>query len=147
MKPICFALILIILTFSCNEVVDDPCCLPPNGSGDLMGSWQLYETGLSPGSGYIVNKVPVDPAQTITFLPNRAMVSNIQGLEQYKFYLTRYDTAHSMVVLSLFKNDPYTAPDPSPPSYSIVFEDNTLKLSYRWCIEGCHLGFRRINED
>ena len=108
----------------------------------LLDTWIMVERGYSPGSGYITDPVPAEPAQLISFLPDRRMHSNISGLEEFNYYLLEEDSS-SGDVLSFYHLNPVENPSHAQvSSYSVVFEEGLLKLHFRWCIEGCHMGFR-----
>lgn len=127
--------LLMIFIGSCTE--RDCCGIDESGDDLLIGTWSLYERGYSPGAGYIVEDVP--PGQTITFESDGVMTSNIQDLSDFHFYLFQNG------VISFFKNDPGSSPDPNTftTSYDVTFDGDTIKLTYRYCIEGCHLGLRK----
>jgi hypothetical protein len=127
--------LLMLLMMSCFQ--KDCCGIEESGETTLTGTWSLYERGYSPGSGYIVEAV--DPGQTITFTSNREVTSNIQGLSDFHFYVVQND------VIGFFKEDPGPSPGVEAflHSYNIVFDDDNVKLVYRYCDEGCHLGLRR----
>src|SRR5690606_24788536 len=107
--------------------------------------WLLVEEGHSPGAGYVTTPVPPEPAQVITFLPDSTFHSNIQGLEKFKYFEVWEDSVAAGTVLSLYEQQPSRVPDRSTASsYTVTFDNQMLKLSFRWCIEGCHMGFRAI---
>jgi hypothetical protein len=143
-------LLVASFAFSCDQNDNaDPEFLSPGAT--LTGSWLMTEYGYSPGGGYFTEPIAPVPAQTIAFNANGEMWSNAEGLTQYKYYRVMEDpyfpgSGYNIVVL--FTTNPEGQPlDPKnlSPSYSIVFTDTLLKLSYRWCIEGCHLGMKRIS--
>jgi hypothetical protein len=109
-------------------------------TSDLYGTWQLYETGFSPGVGYIVHEVPPIPAQTITFNRNGTVTSTVDGFDEFAFYKREEN------ILRFYREDPADVP-PSPntiqDSFSFSFKENRLRLNYRGCIEGCHMAFNR----
>lgn len=124
--------------FSCEENENMESVTPL-----LTGKWQVYERGYSPGAGYITEAVPARPEQTITFSPNNRFSSNISGIKSYEYYRILKDESNQQEILALFKADPGNAPvnqDEIEHSYTIEFTDNKLKLSFRWCFEGCHIG-------
>jgi hypothetical protein len=132
-------ILIAFLALSCNE---KDCCvgLEKEGSDQLTGSWLLFERGYSPGAGYIIEPVSAVPPQTIEFKSNGEISCSVSGLTEYKFYSVKGD------VVGLFKSDPGPSPDSLAftHSYNFSFEDGNLKLSYRYCIEGCHLGFKKV---
>jgi len=133
------ALILSIIFTSCEQ---DECC-QADVPQDLIGDWLLTERGYSPGDRYIVESVDAVPAQTINLQENQQFSSNISGLEDFTHFQVLDDPDTGTRVLALL---------PAPPSgdldinnldhsYDVVFEDGLLKLYFRYCFEGCHLGF------
>ena len=133
-------LILIVLfALSCN---DKECCsdLEKEGSGELAGEWLLYENGYSPGAGYIIEPVSAIPPQIIDFKSNGELLCSVKGLTDYKFYSVMGD------VVGLFKTDPGPSPDSLAftHSYNFSFNDGKLKLGFRYCYEGCYLGFKKV---
>ncbi len=127
---------LIIVLNSCDENDDNP-------TTELTGSWLLYEKGYSPGGEYIVEAVPPTPAQVLIF-EEEEMSSSVGGLEDFKFYEVSIDTVTQTEFLALYKNKPSGQDDESSPTYLFEITGDTLKLYFRYCIEGCHLAFRRI---
>ena len=123
--------------FSCEENENAEASTP------LTGKWQVYERGYSPGAGYITEAVPAQPEQTITFSTNNRFSSNISGIKTYEYYRILTDESSQQEILALYKADPGIAPidqDEIEHSYTIEFTDNKLKLYFRWCFEGCHIG-------
>lgn len=111
-------------------------------SAGLNGTWLLTERGWSPGSGYYVDQVPANPAQTISFNGTKGFSSNIQGLTEFKFYTIVLDTVEANR-LKLYVDDPDS--NQTKPVFDSFVEltDGTLKIMQLGCIEGCHLGFRK----
>lgn len=136
-------ILLITILFGCVEN-DDLCCSIPE-TNTLAGTWLLYEYGYSPGVEYITEPVAPNPAQTLTFDDDRVS-SNVLGWERFKYYQILNDTAVNTPYISLYADNPGVQPTPSPdvPTYSFDLESNTLTLHFRWCFEGCHLAFRKI---
>lgn len=135
MKKRCITVpvLLIMCVFTCcddNDTATD---------GELATTWLLYEQGYSPGAGYITDAVPSDPAQTITFHSDSTFTSSISGYKGYQGYRIRKD------VLSLFKIDK-SLPALNTLNYSYKMEGNDLRLYFRFCTEGCHMAFRRVEE-
>jgi hypothetical protein len=132
-------ILIAFLALSCNE---KDCCvgLDKDGSNELAGNWLLFERGYSPGAGYIIEPVSAVPPQIIEFKSNGQVVCSVSGLTEYKFYSVKGD------VVGLFKSDPGPSPDSLAftHSYNFSFEDSNLKLGYRYCFEGCHLGFKKV---
>ncbi|HMG92912.1 MAG TPA: hypothetical protein VK589_22800 [Chryseolinea sp.] len=131
--------LIALLALSCNE---KDCCagLEKEGSKELAGDWLLYERGYSPGAGYVIEPVSVNPPQIIEFKTNGELSCSVSGLTDYKFYSVKGD------VVGLFKNDPGPSPDSLAftHSYNFSFEGGNLKLGFRYCYEGCHLGFKKV---
>ena len=136
--------LLIFLLSACSE--DDFCCIDPES--EIIDTWLLFERGWSPGSGYFVDPVSETPPQTMEIRPDGRFSSNIQGLEQYRYFLILEDDRWDVEVLALFESKPPKNPDLDKleHSYNIEVQENgTVKLFFRYCIEGCHLGLRRIS--
>jgi hypothetical protein len=132
---------LIIALSSCDEKDDNPTI---ESTGELTGSWLLYERGYSPGAGYIVEAVPPTPRQVLIF-EEEEMSSSVSGLEDFKIYEVSTDTVTQTEFVALYKNSPPLQDDAASPTYLFDISGDTLKLYFRYCIEGCHLAFRRIN--
>jgi len=123
---------------------DDLCC-GIQEADQLSGRWLLYEVGYSTGFEYIKEEIPPIPAQILTFGDNRVS-STVEGLERFKYYRILYDTVVHTPYLALYANKPIgqtNSPSDSP-TYSFDLENNILTLHFRWCYEGCHLAFRKI---
>jgi hypothetical protein len=148
-KTIVFGLALILsLGFSCEEKESNN--INSEGSEELKGTWQVYEHGYSPGDKYITEPVPADPAQRITFKDNNQLTTSIENLTEYKYYAIVEDPNSKDKILALFKTENgNTIVDITKleHSYNIEFVDGKLKLYYRFCIEGCHLGLTKITEN
>jgi hypothetical protein len=80
------------------------------------------------------------PPQQIDFKSNGELSCSVNGLADYKFYSIKGD------VVGLFKTDPGPDPDSTSfiHSYNFSFEEGHLRLGYRYCYEGCHLGFKKV---
>lgn len=138
--------VIIILASAC----EDEAMVKTASPNQISGTWLHTEHGYSPGSGYYTKPVPAVPPQTITFTKDLQIRTNISGLTNYKFYRIIEDPAEGNPVIAFFENDPGVGPQELSGlahSYSIVWENNTLKLYYRWCFEGCHLGFRLLSDN
>lgn len=125
--------VFVLLNCQSNESIK-----PIHGQG-LAGTWLLYESGYSPGAGYIVDKVPSKPQQTLTFTSDGHL--QVQGdlLKNYQsFTQFRLDSVKQSIRL-------YYTPSISNYSEAIYLNNDTLKL-YQPCIEGCHLGFLRVQQ-
>jgi len=137
MKKLSVTLSFLLMVFffaSCNDeaITTD---------NNLATTWLLYEQGYSPGGEYITNAVPNDPPQTMIFYSDSTFASNIAGLSELKFYRMKGN------VISLYKTDPSVpATDPTQliQNYSFRSDGSDLKLYYQFCIEGCHMAFRRL---
>jgi len=132
-------ILIVFLALSCDE---KDCCTDQEkeGSNELAGDWILYERGYSPGAGYIIEPVSAVPPQIIGFKGNGELSCSVSGLQDYKFYSVKGD------VVGLFKSDPGPSPDSLAfiHSYNFSFEEGNLKLGFRYCFEGCHLGFKKV---
>lgn len=111
------------------------------------GTWILYEHGYSPGAGYITENVPAIPTQTLTLNPDGSLETTVTVWKKYKYYLIIEPGGGQRNVLALYEEKPS---DPNPDltevnvGYNMVSdEDGNLKLYFRWCIEGCHMAFKR----
>ena len=131
----CWALIATLLFALINCSTND-LIKPIHGEG-LAGTWLFYEQGYSPGSGYIINKIPAKPQQTLTFTADRKVHAQGDGLNYYQsFSRFTLDTLNTAVRIHY---------SPSETNYSegIYLKNDTLRL-YQSCVEGCHSGFVRI---
>jgi hypothetical protein len=143
----CALFLLICILFGCEQ---KDCCVLNEGEGSgLAGTWLLYEHGYSPGFGEVTEPVSPSPAQTLTFKSNGRMTSSLEGLSDYKFYFIRDAPVAEQRIVAFYKHYPGESPDPSTfdPSYHFSFEGENgenLKLYFRYCFEGCHLGLSRI---
>jgi hypothetical protein len=139
------AFIFILFLLSCKDTPIDL-----SQDKELTGSWILYERGYSPGAGYIIEKVPTLPPQIITFKTDNRISTTITGLTDFKFYLITTDSVTKEKVLALYENFPAddlkNPPDFYAHSYLIKAEGDRLKLYFRYCFEGCHLGLRRYSQ-
>ena len=127
------------ILISCEE---SECCVS-DVPEDLQGEWLLTEIGYSPGDRYIVEPVSPTPPQTINLKPDNGFESNIESIEDFSFFQVFEDPNNGDQVLALLEQ----APDEDlmledvDHSYNVVFEDGLMKLYYRYCFEGCHMGF------
>lgn len=140
------SLVLLVLMLSCETATD--CCVPPPNEeqSGLLGPWLLYERGYSPGAGYFTVDIPAKPAQTVTLNVNYTVVSTYDAFMDYNHYRLFADPMDTeRQVIAFYKESPGTDAelDNADASYSIELTENTLKLYFRWCIEGCHLAFKR----
>ena len=140
----CFA--LAILTFSCDEEVRG---IERIRDSSLTGTWLYTEYGYSPGAGYFTEPVSPIPPQTITLMEDLTLRTNIQGLTKYRFYRILEDPNGTNLILAMYAVDPGDTPQDITQlehSYSIIHEDDLLRLNYRWCFEGCHIGLKKLSE-
>jgi hypothetical protein len=141
-KLLVIALLLGIV--SCNGNKD--CCLPNGESEGLIGKWQIYETGYSPGGGYIVKKVPDEPAQILNFESDNQFFSKNTGMERFSYYLILNDSLEGSI-LALYEEEPDIKENQDTKSlahsYMIKYEEGNVKLFFRYCIEGCHIGLKK----
>ena len=138
--------VLILLAlgdYGCVER-DDMCCSDQERD-QLSGKWLLYEAGYSPGDRYITEAIPTSPAQTLT-IRDHHVSSTVKGLEQIQFYRILNDTVSHSPYMAFYVKDPSIEGDTvrAAGTYTFKLENNILRLHFRWCIEGCHMAFRKI---
>lgn len=142
MKRVLINLAIILIAISTLSCEEKECCVNPeeDGANDISGAWLLFERGYSPGAGYIIEPVSAVPPQLIKFKDNGELSCTVEGLTDYKFYSVQGD------VVGLFKTNPGPEPDSLAftHSYNFTFENGNLKLGFRYCYEGCHLGFKKL---
>lgn len=135
-KCLCQVLFLLFLA-SCTGGTSE--VGPVEGSG-IVGSWRLYETGLSPGAGYYVTPVPSKPPQILIFTSDGRIQKQgkraIEAFQQANYY--RIDSTNYGLALWTKK----LKSDTTEYYYYLSFQANTIRLAPP-CIEGCHLGFIR----
>lgn len=135
--------ILLALWVGCTA---NDCCLPVDLE-NIAGEYLVYEYGYSPGDKYITVVVPSDPAQLLNFTAAGDFSSNYQGLDSFRFYQV-YDHPTQGKVLALYEQEPPSANpvnlDQLAHSYIMQVDGITLKLMYRYCFEGCHIGLQKI---
>jgi hypothetical protein len=142
---LCIFLFFFILFTGCIE--EENMCCAIRETDELSGSWLLYELGYSPGSEYITEDVPSVPSQIIK-LNGRKVESTIEGFDDIKFYRVLTDTIHHIPYVAFYTEDPIQVDAQAPIStYLFNVNDSVLKLHFRWCIEGCHLAFKKIDQD
>lgn len=131
-------ILIAVLAMSCE---DKEFKNQKEGANSVEGTWLLYERGYSPGAGYIVEPVSAIPPQQIDFKSNGELACSVVGLADYKFYSIKGD------VVGLFKTDPGSNPDSTAfiHSYNFSFEEGHLRLGFRYCYEGCHMGFKKVD--
>ena len=128
---------LFLITAACEESDLSP------ASQKLVGTWQLYEYGWSPGSGYFVEEVPSVPAQTITFRSNGTV--DVEGeqlgfFDSYLQYRLVSDSTQTADYVAFSGSD-----DNKFIAYVTLLTSDSLTLSPP-CFEGCHHGFVRVNQ-
>jgi hypothetical protein len=146
MKSLLFVLLLCTFSFVACEEKDEKQTVIIETEPILHGHWILYERGYSPGVGYEIEKVNTNPPSRITLTLDKEFSSNITGLDKFKFYRTVVDPVNDMQVLVLYEEDPGdNIPDVTTlkHSYFIELKNDNLKLYFRYCIEGCHMAFKR----
>jgi hypothetical protein len=146
---------LLFLTFFIVACSNEPINENSGETGDkktnqqIVGSWRCVETGYSPGDKYIVETVPAIPPQTVTFRDDFTMSSTNMALEKFKFYRILPDSTIKRDVIAFLEEDPgmktLNLADLNT-TYSILWDENDLVLNFRWCIEGCHLKFKKIEK-
>ncbi|MFY0686694.1 MAG: hypothetical protein JXQ90_05995 [Cyclobacteriaceae bacterium] len=113
---------------------------------ELQGEWIQTERGYSPGSGYIIDKIPQSDNLLITFEDNNQLVTNIDGLTHFKYYNVVKDSTidGSILILSDSRSDFKEAKITNEEnSYIIEYQNQKLLLYYMFCFEGCHIGLER----
>jgi len=136
------AMAILFLTFSCEDNQVNPLV-----NKQLIDTWLLFERGYSPGAGYITDQVSPDPAQTMSFQSDGQFSSNIDGLQDFKYYSVIQDSTQE--ILALHEKVPTPADQELENlvhSYAIEFTEDAVKLYFRWCFEGCHLALRPIDQ-
>lgn len=130
--------LLLILVFSaCSNTDVSLCCDIPNS---LSGTWQLYERGYSEGQDYTTEEIAADPAQTLQLSDHYEVSSNITSFQDFENYSILTDTLTTNDYLFFYNSD-----DEEEASYDFSYsEKGDLLLYYRFCVEGCHLAFVRI---
>ena len=140
-----FIIALLLGAGSCYNNQD--CCLPSGEMEGLIGKWQIYEHGYSPGGGYIVKEVPNEPAQILTFESDNQFWSKNAGMDGFSYYLIINDRSEGNI-LALYEEEPDIKENQDTKSlahsYMITYDKGNVKLSFRYCIEGCHIGLKRI---
>ena len=154
MKKVFISVVLaaMCLFIQCEE---KECCVDPgivfteysaNAEG-FLGTWQVYEYGYSPGAGYFTVDVPSDPLQFLEFSDNHVFSSNYRGLEEINYFFIIDDAEGNSQILALFEAMPSEEDIESKEfdhSYHIWATEKGINLTYRYCIEGCHIGIEKI---
>lgn len=150
MKKYSFILLIpTLLMFShCENTIEENHCefLTIVGEPDIEGKWQVYEKGSSPGSGYVIEKVPNKPAQIVEFRSDNILVTNVLGDYSYYYLITDLTTGEDIV--ALYKTE-QNAEEITMADLGVSYalkqcENGKISLSFRYCREGCHLGLKRI---
>lgn len=106
----------------------------------MIGTWQYVERGYSPGSGYIIDKIPPKPLQTISFTAqNTVSTANVSDGTFTAARTYRVDSAGLGTTLLLFDAKQQELAYPM----AIRLEKDMLRLVPP-CIEGCHFLFVRL---
>ena len=142
-----FIYILIVnvafLLAGCQE--DDCCFIDPDTP--IVGTWLLTERGYSPGSGYITDPVEPEPAQVMSIDTDGGFSSNIRGLEEFGYFRILEDSQSEVLALFRVPTSGDLDLDRLEHSYNIQFQDDgSVKLYFRFCFEGCHLGFKKMSQ-
>lgn len=111
---------------------------------DVIGSWQLFERGYSPGDRYIVEEVPAEPGQFIHFNSDSSFTSDIDGYQAFNRFRVRVEEQQAMELI-LFSDVRPAAGDIR--SFTMLLTDQRLELRARGCIEGCHEAYRPVASD
>jgi hypothetical protein len=118
-----------------------------DGIEDFHGTWLLNEHGYSPGDRYITEPVSAVPPQWIQFFADGTMSSNITGMTDMKFFELGFDELAQKHFVIVYKTAEDVIVKPQPVhSYAIDFTGGELRLSYRYCIEGCHMKFAKVEQ-
>ena len=129
--------LLIVFFIACNTEN-----ISTNPEDDtIIGRWQLFERGYSPGDKYIVEDIASDPVQYIQFSSDSTFASNIDGYESFdRFSLGKEDGTPVLVLFGAQQNEVRNSR-----SFTISASVQRLELRARWCIEGCHEAFRPVS--
>lgn len=144
MTKMIYILPILAVLLSCKSQTE--CCVYPEGEVDsdvLLGKYQVYEYGYSPGAGYVTEPVPDDPLRYMSFRQDYSFESNYDGFEKFKYFQILEDTTTRQAVLSLYETPSFD--NPSNSNYTILSDSGIVKLQYRFCIEGCHIGLRKLD--
>jgi hypothetical protein len=134
-------------SFNEDHLIKEEHCefLTITGEPSILGKWQVYEKGYSPGHEYIIEKIPSVPAQTVDFKPHNVLVTNILG--DYSFYYVLRHPTTGENIIALFtsqQNQEDIKIDELEVSYLLSqCRNGNIRLSFRYCYEGCHLGLKK----
>lgn len=143
---ISFLTILFLFGCSENKPEVEPEARPLKDESELFGTWIMYERGYSPGDIYYTDPVSFDPPQLVKFNADHKFASNI--FTEYTYYAIVEYPGTQFKILALFKSKPVDInPLQLEHSYFVSFIGPKLRLVYRSCFEGCHLGFQPTQRD
>ncbi|MBO9637303.1 MAG: hypothetical protein J7576_03965 [Siphonobacter aquaeclarae] len=125
MKRLVLFLAILPVLASCKKDSDKQLYDRVSGEG-LVGNWQLFEEGSSPGAGYYITKIPANPAQMLWFRENGTWESNIRNKPSSGQY------SYTDSTLS-FQNGTVR--------YKISGDTLTIHPP---CYEGCHSAYVRV---
>jgi hypothetical protein len=124
------------LTFSnCEDLPNTDRCqfLAIVGEPDILGKWQAYEEGYSPGSDYIIKRIPDSPEQIVEFKHDNVLVTNILGDYSFYYVLKHPTTGENIVALFKTQQNPEEISfDDLKTSYNITqCENGNINLSFK----------------
>lgn len=131
---------MLAVAFGCKESNNE--FIENNG---IEGNWRVYESGYSPGAGYVVDEVSANPLKFVRFGEDQRFESNYEGFTDINYYKITEESQQP--VLWLYQEEPQgelRVDDELVYKYFVSQENNKLKLSYAYCIEGCHIGLSRL---
>ncbi|HEV7349409.1 hypothetical protein [Telluribacter sp.] len=112
---------------------------------NVIGTWRLFEYGISPGSGYFVTEISEKPPQLLTFTKRGELIR--QGTQAQMEYFfdgyNRYRLVSKQRGISLVFSK--KGKDDSEYRYRLSTQNDTLTI-LPYCAEGCHFGFVRVGE-
>ena len=134
MRRISLVSLLFVVLLSCSD---------DSSTSGLYGTWRLSERGSSPGSGYNVEPVPAVPAQFLILSGDGTVQSNIKffDLDHTHYYELSEDPQDGSKIITFYPSRGSHNEDRDGRSFAIEQTSTTLRLYFRYCIEGCHLGF------
>lgn len=136
MKATLWLVAIILLLFTANCSNDG---LGPNGAG-IEGTWRLYEIGSSPGYGYIVDTIPTNPLQSLTFTKRggvRRQGDKLNGFFESPYY--RVEAAQNGFRIQFLASKNKISNN----YMGLVLTRDTMRVN-PVCFEGCHFSFVRI---
>lgn len=72
----------------------------------------------------------------------------MEGWREVKDYWIFYDTLQQVDVLAFYKDGIFSEQPnlaDADATYTMIVSGDTLSLGYRYCFEGCHLRFKRVD--